>query len=51
MAWMQSVLWPFIRIASLFSIAPLFGAQTLPVRVRISGALAISLLIAPSLSS
>ena len=51
MAWMQSVLWPFIRIAGMFSIAPLFGAQTIPVRVRISAALAISLLIAPSLST
>jgi len=51
MAWMQSVLWPFIRIAGLFSVAPLFGAQTLPVRIRISAALAISLLIAPSLSA
>ncbi len=51
MAWMQSILWPFIRIAGMFSIAPLFGAQTLPVRVRVSCALAISLLIAPTLSS
>ena len=50
MAWMQSVLWPFIRIAGMFSIAPLFGAQTIPVRVRVGGALAISLLIAPSVS-
>jgi len=50
MAWMQSVLWPFIRIAGMFSIAPLFGSKALPVRVRVGGALVISLLIAPTLS-
>jgi len=51
MAWMQSILWPFIRIAGMFSIAPLFGSKALPVRVRVGSALAISLLIAPTLSS
>ncbi len=50
MNWMQSVLWPFVRIAGMFSIAPIFGSLTLPARVRISAALAISLLIAPGLS-
>jgi len=50
MAWMQSVLWPFIRIAGMFSVAPLFGTRTLPVRVRIGAAVVISLLIAPGQS-
>ncbi len=51
MAWMQSVLWPFIRIAGMFSIAPVFGSRTVPVRIRVGGALVISLLVAPSLSA
>lgn len=41
--------WPFVRVGSCFMIAPAFGAETVPARVRIVLAGSITLLIAPLL--
>ena len=41
--------WPFVRIGSCFMVAPAFGATTVPARVRVVLAGAITLLIAPLL--
>jgi len=50
-AWLSQVLWPFIRIGSCFMVAPAFGAQFIPARIRIVLAGAITLIIAPLIPS
>lgn len=41
--------WPFLRISALFMAAPVFGARTVPVRVRILLAVLMTFLLQPSL--
>lgn len=48
-AWIGSYFWPFVRISALFMAAPVFGAQMVPVRIRILLAFTMSLLVAPLL--
>lgn len=47
--WVAALYWPFVRIGSCFMIAPAFGAETVPGRVRIVLAGSLTLLIAPLL--
>ncbi len=47
--WVAELYWPFVRIGSCFMIVPVFGAETVPARVRVVLAGAITLLIAPLL--
>lgn len=47
--WVAELYWPFVRIGSCFMIAPAFGAETVPARVRVVLAGSITLLIAPLL--
>lgn len=42
--------WPLVRILGLFSSAPFFGHHSIPMRVRVSLGIAITLLIAPTLA-
>jgi flagellar biosynthetic protein FliR len=42
-----SFFWPFIRIGAMFVAAPLLGARTMPLRVRIATSLALTVVIAP----
>jgi flagellar biosynthetic protein FliR len=42
--------WPFVRLLSLFSSAPMLGDQTVPARVKIALAIACAILVAPTLS-
>ncbi|MFM9967574.1 MAG: flagellar biosynthetic protein FliR [Burkholderiales bacterium] len=42
-------LWPFIRVLALLMAAPVFSHRTIPARIKISAALAITLVIAPAL--
>jgi flagellar biosynthesis protein FliR len=46
-AWLAQLLWPFIRIGSCFMVAPAFGAQFVPARIRIVLAGAITIIVAP----
>ncbi len=46
-AWIGSFLWPLIRVASMFSIAPVIGGKQIPRRIRIVAALLITLAILP----
>jgi flagellar biosynthetic protein FliR len=48
-AWIGSFLWPFFRVAAMMSATPLFSMRTIPVRVRVGLALAITLVMAPML--
>jgi flagellar biosynthetic protein FliR len=45
--WLVALFWPFVRIGACFMIAPAFGAQTVPARIRIVLAGAVALLVAP----
>ncbi len=47
---LASVFWPFVRISSCFMVAPVFGAVSVPARLRIVLAAAITLLVAPLVS-
>nr|MBO2514703.1 flagellar biosynthetic protein FliR [Gammaproteobacteria bacterium] len=49
MRWITAVMWPFVRIGALLVAAPLFGARTVPVRVRIALALVLAFAVAPLL--
>lgn len=44
-----SYLWPFFRIAALIGVAPIFGARTVPVRIRLGLALVLTMIVAPVL--
>jgi flagellar biosynthetic protein FliR len=44
-----SYLWPFFRIAAVIAVAPIFGARTVPVRIRLGLALVLTLIVAPVL--
>lgn len=46
-AWLAQYLWPFIRIGACFMMAPIFGANFVPARVRLLLAGAITLIVAP----
>ena len=48
-SWVALYLWPLFRIAALISVAPVFGGQNVPIRIRVGLALAITLVIAPVL--
>lgn len=50
-AWAGSWLWPFFRIAALVSAAPLLGMRGVPMRLRLVVALALTLVIAPTVES
>lgn len=45
--WILGFLWPFVRIAAMFSAAPLISARTLPIRVRLILAVTVTWVVAP----
>ncbi len=49
LALLQAWLWPLFRIAALLSVAPVIGTRSVPVRVRLVMALAITAVIVPVL--
>ncbi|OYT94953.1 MAG: flagellar biosynthetic protein FliR, partial [Pseudomonas sp. PGPPP3] len=48
-AWVGSFLLPLFRIASLLMVMPIIGTQLVPVRVRLYLAMAIALVLVPTL--
>lgn len=50
-AWITGFLWPFFRIAALFTIAPIFSARVMPVRIRVGLAFVVTLVVAPMVPS
>lgn len=48
-AWLGSFLWPFFRIGSMLMVAPITGAQYVPMRARLALALALTVAIMPLL--
>ena len=47
--WVTAFYWPFLRIGAVFMAAPIFGARTVPVRMRIILALLITFLLFPTM--
>lgn len=48
-AWIGAYFWPFLRIGAMLMVAPVFGARTVPKRVRIALGLALAIMVAPLL--
>lgn len=48
-AWVGQFMWPFLRVSAFLLAAPLFGARSVPVRVRITVAVVMTALLVPAL--
>lgn len=48
-AWVGSFLWPFFRIGAFFMVAPIFGANMVPMQVRIGLSFFVTLILMPLL--
>ena len=48
-AWLAAFLWPLARILGMFTAAPVFGNQSLPIPVKVGLALLITFAVAPML--
>jgi flagellar biosynthesis protein FliR len=42
LAWLDAFLWPFVRVGAMLMVAPIFGVQIVPARVRLLLALAVT---------
>ncbi len=42
-AWLSPILWPFLRVLALFSVAPVFSLRSIPMRAKIGLAFLIAL--------
>lgn len=49
LGWVTAFFWPFVRISAMMMAAPVFGAQLMPVRIRIFLAFAVSMVAVPML--
>lgn len=49
--WMADLLYPFMRVAALFSAAPVFSLRQFPIRVRVGLAVMVTVLIQPLIPS
>ncbi|VAX03936.1 Flagellar biosynthesis protein FliR [hydrothermal vent metagenome] len=49
MSWVGAFLWPLFRVAALVTAAPVFGARTVPMRIKLVFALMITFVIMPVL--
>ena len=45
--WLAMYIWPFFRIGACFMVAPVFGAQAVPPRLRLFLAGSVTLIVAP----
>ena len=43
MAWLTPVLWPFLRVLGMFSVAPIFSLRSIPMRAKIGLALLVAI--------
>ena len=43
MAWISPILWPFIRVLAMFSVAPVFSMRVIPMRVKVGLAFLVAL--------
>jgi flagellar biosynthetic protein FliR len=45
--WLGSMFWPFVRIAMMFAVAPIFGGNLVPMRVKLILALLLTWVMLP----
>lgn len=43
MAWLSPILWPFLRVLALFSVAPVFSMRAVPMRAKVGLAFLVAL--------
>lgn len=43
MGWLSPILWPFLRVLAVFSVAPVFSMRAVPMRVKIGLAFLVAL--------
>ncbi|NOX09884.1 MAG: flagellar biosynthetic protein FliR [Gammaproteobacteria bacterium] len=46
-SWIGNFFWPFMRVAMMMTVAPIFGSRLMPVRARIVSAIVITWLLLP----
>jgi flagellar biosynthetic protein FliR len=51
LAWLASVIYPFVRIAALIGTAPILGDSSVPRRVKVGLAIFVTIVIAPSVGA
>lgn len=47
--WLATFFWPFVRLTAFISASPLWGHSSLPMRVKISLAMLLTIVISPTL--
>lgn len=48
-SWLGTFLWPLFRVGGMLMIAPVFGTQLVPARVRLLFSIVIAMILAPNL--
>ena len=43
MGWLSPILWPFLRVLAVFTVAPVFSLRSVPMRVKVGLAFLIAL--------
>ena len=51
MAWVSPILWPFIRVLAVFSVAPMFSQRAIPARTKVGLAFLVALSAQASLTN
>lgn len=46
-AWVGDFFWPFMRVGMVFAVAPVFGGQLMPMRVRLLLSLLVTAVVVP----
>ena len=49
--WMVAFLWPFVRMLSLISTAPIFSEAAVPRRTKVGLAMLLAIVVAPTLGA
>ena len=50
-AWISPILWPFLRVLAVFTVAPVFSTRAIPVRAKVALAFFFALASQPSLAT
>lgn len=49
LTWLHAIIWPFLRFGAMLIAAPVFGSSNVSVRIRVTLAFALTVLVAPLL--
>lgn len=49
-AWLSPVLWPFVRVLAMFSVAPVFSQRVIPMRAKVGLAFLVAVCAQPMLA-